>query len=116
MGVLMLDVWEKSQLQDFLALLNQFEAAGITDLRLIRQRIGSNLLVSGRVQVGRTAKKIRPARKLKKLQACPGCGRAKLKCGAPALRRYQTIENGIHYTLVTCKRCFWSEMRPINRR
>lgn len=98
MGVLMFDAFKVRDLQNCIALLNIVEEAGVTDIRVARQRISEEL------QREKMAVKP-PYKQPPTVKVCPSCNQQKV-------REYE-IEYGL--LLRECTACWWSEIIDIDR-
>jgi ribosomal protein L44E len=85
--------------QNFLSMLNQCEAAGVTDIRFVRQRLQESIEEQFRDelrQTGGIAKRKRERReferevkRLQELPECPSCGKGKVKTSGQDGFRYE---------------------------
>lgn len=93
-----INIFNLRDLQQFLALLNEAEGAGVTDVRFLRQRIQNHIektANTGRVRPMRVARQQRPS-----FQTCPSCEKGLLM---PVINR-----EGLK--IVGCKKCRYSKV------
>lgn len=89
-----LGVFSRSDLQNCLQLLNEFEADGVVDIRFVRQRLYEHISAGSMVVKVAARKEKRSARK------CPSCGRGVLLPVASIDGLYR----------IGCNRCYYSEL------
>lgn len=107
--MLNLKVYNGRQLQTFLALLNQCEAEGVTDIRFVRQRISefiANDLRKEKVQYNKRISR-KQQRQLKKPiintsgpWVCPSCH----------VGRLTPVKNDLGLHIMGCAKCRYSEI------
>lgn len=101
MGMLKIDVFSVADRQNFLALLNVSEAAGITDIRFLREQIQKSITdeaLKSRLESTHIRKEDRIHKRT--LPRCP-------KCNSVRWRTSKDLDGEL-YTL--CKDCQYSEL------
>lgn len=93
------NVYKGRELQHFLAMLNQCETAGVTDIRFIRERLQNHINTT--FNTGRVRRFGKPASMgTSQFKTCPSCEKGLLM---PVINR-----EGLN--IVGCKRCRHSEV------
>ena len=96
--MLNLNVYSNKELQHFLAMLNQCESAGISDVRFVRQQIQRHIESQYREQKVR-ARQAGPVKEIKS-KTCPSCGQSLLI----------PVQNREGLNILGCKKCRYSEI------
>jgi Zn ribbon nucleic-acid-binding protein len=95
--MLNLSVYKNKDLQNFIAIINQCEGKGVTEIRFVREKI-QNHLDKEFMELIKDSKKIK---KIKSKEICPSC-----KKGS-----FDRIYNEEGLNLFGCKKCRYSEIR-----
>lgn len=97
--MLNLNAYTNKELQHFLAMLNQSESRGVTDIRFVREKIQRHIESQYREQ----KIKVLRVKKVRKIESitCPSCGQALM---VPVL-------NNEGLNIIGCKKCRYSEVR-----
>ena len=96
--MLNLNVYSNKELQHFLAMLNQCESSGVSDVRFVRQQIQRHIESQYREQKVR-ARQAGPVKEIKS-KTCPSCGQSLLI----------PVQNREGLNILGCKKCRYSEI------
>jgi len=95
--MLNLKVYKNRELQNLIAVINQCETKGVTDIRFVREKIQNHLDIEFRELIQQDRK----IKKVKTKELCPSCGKGS----------FDKIYNEENLNLFGCKKCRYSEIR-----